>query len=203
MSRTLRIAVAEPSLIVRSGLVAVLQGLPGFNIQIVEIGDVAQIGVSLCRQRPDLLIVNPSLVGASAPGRLRGEAGCSRLRCVALLYALADSALLKEYDETITVFDTAEQVRDKLLRLAADSGEEPRQEALSAREKEIIVGVVRGLTNKQIAEQLCLSAHTVITHRRNIAAKLQIHSPAGLTIYAIVNKLVELNEVKDTIVDER
>ena len=53
----------------------------------------------------------------------------------------------------------------------------------------------------QIAEKLCLSLHTVITHRRNIAGKLQIHSPAGLTIYAIVNKLVELSEIKETISD--
>ena len=76
-----------------------------------------------------------------------------------------------------------------------------RQEPLSAREKEIIVCVVKGLSNKQIADELCISAHTVITHRRNIAAKLQIHSPAGLTIYAIVNKLVELSEIRDTIGD--
>lgn len=73
--------------------------------------------------------------------------------------------------------------------------ENRRQEALSAREKEIIVCVVKGLTNKQIADELCISTHTVITHRRNIAAKLQIHSAAGLTIYAIVNKLVELSEI--------
>ena len=53
------------------------------------------------------------------------------------------------------------------------------------------------MSNKEIADRLCLSVHTVITHRRNIARKLQIHSPAGLTIYAIVNKLVELNEIKD------
>ena len=75
------------------------------------------------------------------------------------------------------------------------------QETLSQREKEIIVCVVKGLTNKQIAEELFISTHTVITHRRNIAAKLQIHSAAGLTIYAIVNKLVELSEIKDTIGD--
>ena len=56
--------------------------------------------------------------------------------------------------------------------------------------------VQKGMTNKEIAESLCLSIHTVITHRRNIARKLQIHSPAGLTIYAIVNKLVELNDIK-------
>ena len=73
---------------------------------------------------------------------------------------------------------------------------ENEQEALSVREKEIIVCVVKGLMNKEIADQLHISIHTVITHRRNIARKLQIHSPAGLTIYAIVNKLVELNEIK-------
>lgn len=76
---------------------------------------------------------------------------------------------------------------------------EPLREVLSQREKEIIVCVVKGMTNKQIADALFISTHTVITHRRNIASKLQIHSAAGLTIYAIVHKLVELNEVRDTI----
>ncbi len=84
-------------------------------------------------------------------------------------------------------------------RLAADGVREEKPEPLSAREREIIVCVVKGMTNKQIADTLCISTHTVITHRRNIAAKLQIHSAAGLTIYAIVNKLVELSEIKDTI----
>ena len=84
-------------------------------------------------------------------------------------------------------------------RLAADSLRGERQEPLSAREREIIVCVVKGMTNKQIADVLCISTHTVITHRRNIAAKLQIHPAAGLTIYAIVNKLVELSEIKDSI----
>ena len=80
-------------------------------------------------------------------------------------------------------------------RLAAQGGAEPRQEPLSAREREIIVCVVKGMTNKRIADELCISTHTVVTHRRNIAAKLQIHSAAGLTIYAIVNKLVDLSEI--------
>jgi len=86
-------------------------------------------------------------------------------------------------------------------RLAAQGPRGEKPEPLSAREKEIIVCVVKGMTNKQIAEALCISAHTVITHRRNIAAKLQIHSAAGLTIYAIVNKLVELSEIKETLPD--
>ncbi len=75
-------------------------------------------------------------------------------------------------------------------------------ESLSVREREIVVCVVKGLTNKEIADTLFISIHTVITHRRNIAAKLQIHSAAGLTIYAIVNKLVDISEIKDTIYDK-
>ena len=67
---------------------------------------------------------------------------------------------------------------------------------LSQREKDIIIGVVQGMSNKEIAEQLYISVNTVITHRRNIARKLQIHSPAGLTIYAIVNHLVDISAVK-------
>ena len=69
-------------------------------------------------------------------------------------------------------------------------------EALSDREKDVIVSLVQGMSNKEIADHLCISTNTVITHRRNIARKLQIHSPAGLTIYAIVNGLVDISAVK-------
>ena len=66
---------------------------------------------------------------------------------------------------------------------------------ISDREKEIIRCVAKGMSNKEIAEKLFLSIHTVTTHRRNISAKLQIHSPAGLTIYAIINNLIDIAEV--------
>ena len=69
-------------------------------------------------------------------------------------------------------------------------------DALSDREKDVIVSLVQGMSNKEIADHLCISTNTVITHRRNIARKLQIHSPAGLTIYAIVNGLVDISAVK-------
>lgn len=69
-------------------------------------------------------------------------------------------------------------------------------DTLSDREKDVIVSLVQGMTNKEIADHLCISINTVITHRRNIARKLQIHSPAGLTIYAIVNNLVDISTVK-------
>jgi regulator of cell morphogenesis and NO signaling len=70
------------------------------------------------------------------------------------------------------------------------------QEALSDREKEIVRCIVCGLTNKEVAARLFISINTVLTHRKNITRKLNIHSVSGLTIYAIVNKLVRLDEVK-------
>jgi len=79
----------------------------------------------------------------------------------------------------------------KMISQNNDSGE-----TLSDREKDVIVSLVQGMTNKEIADHLCISINTVITHRRNIARKLQIHSPAGLTIYAIVNNLVDISAVK-------
>ena len=95
-------------------------------------------------------------------------------------------------------------IEDDILRPALDKGErlkakgERRQyetEELSSREKDVLIQVVRGLSNKEIADVLCISTHTVITHRKNIAHKLNIHSSAGLTIYAIVNKLVDINSI--------
>lgn len=69
-------------------------------------------------------------------------------------------------------------------------------ETLSEREKDVVISLVQGMTNKEIADHLCISPNTVITHRRNIARKLQIHTPAGLTIYAIVNNLVDISSVQ-------
>ncbi len=93
---------------------------------------------------------------------------------------------IKELEKTHGVNASVPSL-SSLIGAPSDNGE-----TLSEREKDVVVGVVRGLTNKEIADKLFIAPNTVITHRRNIARKLQIHSIAGLTIYAIVNKLVEL-----------
>lgn len=69
-------------------------------------------------------------------------------------------------------------------------------ENLSDREKEVIVCVAKGMSNKEIADALCISVNTVTTHRRNIAARLQIHSQAGLTIFAIIHRLIDIKDIR-------
>jgi regulator of cell morphogenesis and NO signaling len=74
--------------------------------------------------------------------------------------------------------------------------EKDKLEVLSEREKDIIICVAKGMNNKEIADYLYLSVHTVTTHRRNISKKLQIHTTAGLIIYAIANKLVNIEDIQ-------
>lgn len=196
----LRIVVAETSLIIRSGVVSLLRHLPGVNIHPIEAVSMEALQECIRTQRTDILIVSPTFGGWFNPVAIKTPPATPNLKCIALLCSVVESALLKEYDETISIYETTETMLEKLNRLQHIplEEEEPPAEvgSLSQREKEIIVCVVKGMTNKAIAEKLFLSIHTIITHRRNIARKLQIHSPAGLTIYAIVNKLVELQDIE-------
>ena len=85
---------------------------------------------------------------------------------------------------------------DLSVKLSHMIGHNNDNEVLSEREKDVIISLVQGMSNKQIADHLCISLNTVITHRKNIARKLQIHSPAGLTVYAIAKGLVDISTVK-------
>ena len=91
-----------------------------------------------------------------------------------------------------------ENSKDTIFIDAVSNEEEdkPKADTLSDREKDVLIAITKGLSNKEIADTLCLSIHTVTTHRRNISNKLQIHSTAGLIIYAIANKLVNLQDIK-------
>ena len=90
---------------------------------------------------------------------------------------------------------TKQQDVSKNISNMVFKGGQDNAETLSERERDVIIAVVQGMQNKEIADHLCISINTVITHRRNIARKLQIHSAAGLTIYAIVNGLVDISSV--------
>ncbi|MDR1878201.1 MAG: LuxR C-terminal-related transcriptional regulator [Bacteroidales bacterium] len=199
MNINLKIAVAEASSIVRSGVEVQMKRLSGFRFQLMEITGSELVHEAIRTHKPDILIINPSMIVGFTLRQLREECGCPAMKCIALLYSLTDRSVLRSFDEQINIYDTNDEIKQKLEKLyieeIQDVTENDEQQILSTREKEIVVCVVKGMTNRAIADRLFLSTHTVITHRRNIARKLQIHSASGLTVYAIVNKLIELKEV--------
>ncbi len=99
---------------------------------------------------------------------------------------------IRRMEKLVKQTDVSKNISDMVFK----GGVGQSADSLSDREKDVIVALVQGMSNKEIADHLCISINTVITHRRNIARKLQIHSPAGLTIYAIVNGLVDITSVK-------
>lgn len=195
----LKILIAEPSAIVRSGLCLQLQRLTDFHLQITEEELVEHLLFSVREQQPDILILNPVLLSERNFSHWKEECQVPQLKCVALLSSLVERPLLRHFDEQLSIYDSLEEIHQKLLQLS-EPGEHTREEqqTLSAREREVVACIVRGMTNREIASELFLSTHTVITHRRNIAKKLQIHSASALTVYAIVHKLVTLEEIQST-----
>ncbi|MBR5736022.1 MAG: helix-turn-helix transcriptional regulator [Bacteroidales bacterium] len=75
-------------------------------------------------------------------------------------------------------------------RKKTQPSEEFAGEALTEREKEVLVLVAKGYMSKEIADMLNISMNTVNTHRKNINAKTGIKSIAGLTVYALMNNLM-------------
>jgi DNA-binding NarL/FixJ family response regulator len=199
MNINLKILIAETSSIVRSGVEVQLKRLPGFRFQLTEVARGELICETIRAHKPDILIVNPSMITGFTLRQLKEEGGCPEIKCIALLYNLADKSILRPFDDKISIYDSNDEIKQKLEQLYAEEiqgkTDADEQQILSVREKEIVVCVVKGMTNRAIADRLFLSTHTVITHRRNIARKLQIHSASGLTVYAIVNKLIELKEI--------
>ena len=194
MVRSVKIIITENSDIIRSGLVSILKGIRELNVDIFEVKDYKQLMANISWNRPDILIVSPSIIGFYPLSQLRKESGREDLVIFALQSTIIDPTMLSNYDDVIYVYEAYEAIKAKIIS-AATSGKERdgRLESLSEREKEVLVCIVNGMTNKQIAEKLFLSTHTVGTHRRNISSKLGIHSASGLTIYAIANKLVAID----------
>ena len=198
-NEVVRIAIAETSVIIRGGLTAALKRLSNVKVQPIELLSVEALHDCIRTQCLEMLIVNPAFGDYFDVAKFREEISGKRIRLIALVTSFVDTSLLGKYDESISIFHDLETLSKKiagLLNVVSEEGMD-NQDTLSQREKEIVICVVKGMTNKEIAEKLFLSIHTVITHRRNISKKLQIHSAAGLTIYAIVNKLVALSDVKD------
>lgn len=190
------IALMLQSPIMKAGLMAVLRSLTDTPCSVVEVGEADYIE-ELSRLRPSILIADPAV--SDADWSMLKSSSSMPMKLIAMLTMQMPKSKLKCFDDSFSVYDSPDTIIELVKRHITPDSDDDKAKDLSPREKEVVVGIVKGLSNKEIAAEMNVSVNTVMTHRRNIAAKLHIHTPAGLTIYAIVSNLVKLEDIKSDI----
>jgi len=192
--RRILVILAVESYIVRKGLSAILNGMKGVSV-LKETPSADQLDEQLETLSPDFCIL------CESSRRKLSSYLSAHPEWYMRLILISDHTVIHMEEpccETIDILEAKEKVVEKLERALysnSDTGSFNEADILSNREKTILEYLCKGLTNKQIAEKLFLSGHTVNTHRKNISSKLGIKSLSGLTVYAILNKLVTIEEV--------
>jgi len=214
-AKAIRVLVADDHMIVRTGIRHVLESEP--DIEVVGEAGSGSEAISLASElKPDVVVLDismPDLSGLEVAASLRSGTGTTRVlilsmhddaeyvlesvRAGAHGYLLKDTAAT-ELRNAIRAVCRGESyfsppVASRLT--AAVRGEHGHSqsglEQLTSRERQVLLGIVRGHTNKQIAADLGISHRTVETHRESLMRKLQIRTVAELTRFAIENGIVE------------
>jgi len=187
----INIAVLEPSQIIVEGLSNILMKLKK-NFYIFRFSDLEELKNSTTIERFQIVLLNPSIIQNRIADFVKLKNSYPKILWIALVYSFFDEEIIRKFDDTISVTATTDQLANKLgqMNTVADKSQ---QEDLSEREVEVLSQLVKGLSNKEIADKLNISIHTVISHRKNITEKTGIKSLSGLTIYAITRKIIPLD----------
>ncbi len=196
----LKFIVFEKSYLIRKGIVSIINRLEKATV-VKELDGLDTINMEILNHQPDFIVLNPSLIPESTQFRnfeIRFDLGKSG---IALTSACPQRrGMLPNFRLVLDLNDEKETIVSKLTEVidpaARHSNSSIISNELSEREKTILKYVAKGFTNKEIAAKLFLSTHTVMTHRKNITAKLGIKTISGLTVYAILNGLVSLDEIR-------
>lgn len=190
-----KILILTPSRIIAKGLSCILEEHGGFVAETVLTDLTRENEATVRDSMADAVIVDPVIFGYSSRAEGRNRiSDLTEAPVVALSTALTDEETAKCYDEIISIYDTPSNVIGKLRSSISKAGERPdrtEKEELSSREKEILVCVAKGMLNKEIADKYNISIYTVITHRKNITRKTGIKTVAGLTVYALLNNMID------------
>lgn len=202
--KPLHIGILTDSRLIYEGIRSILQQTIGKDILCINLQDNGDSG-TVATGTARVIIADPTnLKAQQMMAERRLDPQSTPTATIALVSSLLSPDAAALYDATISIYDPPQSIGQTVLRLSAESNDNDSdaRNDLTPREKEIVIGIVKGLSNKEIAAEINVSVNTVMTHRRNIASKLQIHSPAGLTIYAIVSKLVSIDEIRHSIYNE-
>lgn len=187
----INIAVIEPSQIICEGLSNILMKLKK-SFYIYRFNDLEEFKISASKETFNVAIVNPSVVQNRLPDFAKLKNNQSGILWIALIYSFYDEETLQKFDDTLSVTASPDQITNKIVQINPPSDKSPHDD-LSEREIEVLTQMVKGFANKEIADTLNISIHTVISHRKNITEKTGIKSLSGLTIYAITKKIIPLD----------
>lgn len=191
-----RVVVIEPSPIIISGIKHLIENSKDF-LYIGSIADMEFLIQRLTPLRPEIIIINPSIIDFHKRSSVHSLfQNFSDASIVALCYNFIDSNILKQFDGIIEINDEKLKIENTLINSVNKNknSDTPDSSELSDREKEILISIAKGFQNKEIADIHNISIHTVISHRKNITRKTGIKSVSGLTIYALLNNLINQNE---------
>ena len=186
-----KVLIVEPSEVIVEGLVATLNHGELKMLKPEYTAD--DLGNRLDVLKPDILIINPTLndnVTELRNGR--------SIAVLALVYQYVKQVRLKRFDGIIDIRDSQQSILQTVLEISTKtqtSDAAMSSHELTRRETAVLVEVARGLSNKEIAARLNVSVFTVTTHSKNIVRKTGIKSVAGLTVYALLNNLIDEDTV--------
>jgi DNA-binding CsgD family transcriptional regulator len=187
----INIAVVEPSFIISEGLCNLL--LKHNNkFCIFKYSTVENFELSADFDSLNIVILNPSFLVNRSDLVIKRKS-LKQIKWVGLVYSYFDKSVSSIFDALIEIGDKPEEISNAISQLIVKSNDKDEltvNEPLSEREIGVLVEMVAGLSNKEIADKLNISIHTVMSHRKNIIQKTGIKSLSGLTIYAISNKIV-------------
>jgi DNA-binding NarL/FixJ family response regulator len=196
----IKFVIVEKSYLIRKGITSIINRIDHATV-VKELETLDEINSVLLKYTPDFLVLNLDFLNKLTEFRNSGiKADLTRVG-IGIVSGnnpdLSKSPLLRE---TISILDEKDEIYRKLQFLIHEKVDKKHKDTqttdLSEREKTILKHVAKGLTNKEIAEKLFLSAHTVITHRKNITNKLGIKTISGLTVYAILNNIINIGDLE-------
>ena len=187
-----RVIICETSEIIANGLAEIINGMAQFDV-VSRLDHPEHLSEKITTLDATLLIINPTLLGFHNKDFL-SQIGKEhpQLTLVALVTSCLDHSMLTPYAGVIEINDTRSKIISKMNEFAQSEATKSTDDVeLSKRETDVLVAVAKGMMNKEIADEMNISIHTVISHRKNITRKTGIKSVSGLTVYALLNNLID------------
>lgn len=181
------IVIVHPAELLRRGLSAVLEDL--HTVRIYCFSTFAEIRFDDFPAATKLMLIVP-VSCKFTDELLRVRTNIADHELIGIEVSGKEKYSANVFDHVLPFNVPAERVR-QLAERFFEQDEQSGTDELTNREKEVLRLIAMGNTNKAIAETLFISTHTVISHRKNITEKLGIKSIPGLTVYAIIQKIID------------